>query len=66
MAKAQSPKERVESIFRSCLTRPPSKTELTALLEFQAAESKRLQNDNLAWMLTARAILNLDELITKG
>ena len=58
--------ERVEFIFRRCLTRLPTDSESAALLEFQQKQAERLGDEGLAWTLTARAVLNLDEVITKG
>jgi hypothetical protein len=61
-----SVEERALFLFRACLTRPPEPDELAALVAFQRAQAERLGNESLAWMLTARALLNLDETITKG
>ena len=59
-------RERVQFILRRCLTRPPSESEIATLLHFQEAQQTRLKNESLAWVLTARAVINLDETITKG
>ena len=72
-------------IFRRLLTRLPSEDELVMLLEFQAAQQKRLEAGELkakmilasddgeegqlaeraSWVMVARAVMNLDEAITK-
>ena len=74
--------ERVTDLFRRCLTRPPTKSELALLTKFHESQRQRLAAKELdaaalagpgegdaiergAWTLTARAILNLDEVITK-
>ncbi|MFT5468796.1 MAG: hypothetical protein ACI8UO_003908 [Verrucomicrobiales bacterium] len=62
---AETPESRVEFIFRRCLTRSPTEVELARLLAFQKAQSDRLGDEALAWKLTARAVLNLDEFVTK-
>lgn len=59
-------RERVQFILRRCLTRPPSESEIATLLNFQEAQQERLKDESLAWVLTARAVINLDETITKG
>lgn len=59
-------KARVEFILRNSLTRPPTEAEVATLLEFQKAQTSRLGDEALAWKLTARAVLNLDETITKS
>jgi hypothetical protein len=69
-------------IFRRLLTRPPQPAELTAILEYHQAQAKRLESGALsasgiaaredassalaAWMMVARALMNLDEVITKS
>ena len=57
---------RADFIFRSCLTRPPTDEERAQLLDFQKAQATRLGDDALAWKLTARVVMNLDEFVTKG
>jgi hypothetical protein len=76
---------RAVGIFRRVLTRPPSDREIAMLLEYQAAQQKRLEAGELnaklilgvdegeaaqlaeraAWAMVARAVMNLDEAITK-
>ena len=88
-----SKEEAATAIFRQLLTRPPNQTELSAVLDFQAAQQKRLEAGELnantilgedgshfdvgsstfdvrrsraaSWVIVARAIMNLDEAITK-
>tara|TARA_R110002096_G_scaffold147671_6_gene307627 strand:+ start:5052 stop:7943 length:2892 start_codon:yes stop_codon:yes gene_type:complete len=59
-------RERVQFMLRRCLTRPPTEFEVATLLTFQEEQQRRLNDESLAWMLTARAVINLDETITKG
>lgn len=83
-----SKEERAAEIFRRLLTRPPSESELTMLVEFQAAQQQRLEAGEIdaklilaadkennqdsqalakqaSWIMVARAVMNLDEAITK-
>lgn len=73
--------ERASFIFRRLLTRPPSGAESKALATFQRAQQQRLGaaeldaeliggNDaatpeSASWVMVARAVMNLDEVITK-
>ena len=68
-------------LFRQFVTRPPTPDELNAILKFQCVQLQRLNTHELtaadvtgdktsttetaAWVLVARAIMNLDETITK-
>lgn len=77
----ESPEARATYMFRTLLTRPPREGELSQLVEFQQAQLKRLQAGELdaakilgerkstaelaSWFLVARALMNLDETITK-
>jgi hypothetical protein len=77
-----SARERVNTLFRRCLVRPPLAEEEAALVRYFKRQHERLANGQLnakaiggsgeddtveraAWTLTARALLNLDEMITK-
>ena len=69
------------ALFRHVITRPPTDAELAALLQYYHAQRKRFvageldaakiggdesaSADMAAWVMTARAIMNLDEAITK-
>ena len=69
------------SIFRRVLTRPPEPHELTALLDYYQSQTRRLAAGHMnpiaiaddeqasvelaAWVMVARAVMNLDEAITK-
>jgi hypothetical protein len=78
----RSPSDRVDELFRRCVSRPPTDAERNLLVSFYAAHRDRLTKGELdagtiagpgdgdaieraAWTLTARAVLNLDETITK-
>jgi len=79
----KEPKEAAAAkfIFRRCLIREPTATELAATLAFYRAQHTRFQNGELtaktflktkqptpelaAWTRVARAIFNLDEMVTK-
>lgn len=72
---------RATAIFRRLLTRPPSQTELAALVAFHQQQRERLERGELnadsiagqpgaaadlaAWAMTARAVMNLDETVVK-
>ncbi len=78
----QSPREAATLIFRRLLTRPPTDQELHVLLAYHTNQLARLKNGELdpaaiandpnttpeiaAWMMVARAVMNLDEVITKS
>jgi hypothetical protein len=72
--------QRLSSLFRRLLTRPPTTEEAQALRDFQATQLARLQRHEIdaakvggpgataeaaAWAMTARVLMNLDEAITK-
>lgn len=49
------------AIFRRLITRPPTQSEVTAIVDFHQS----LDADDVSrWMLVARALMNLDEVIT--
>lgn len=72
----------VTDLFRRFLTRPPSEEEMFALLAYFEAQQERFRSGEIdaaallgegesapslaAWTLVARALMNLDETITKG
>lgn len=69
---------KLTDLFRQCLTRPPTADELELLNRFLATQRKRLAareldaaklggaTEEVAWSLVARALLNLDEAVTKN
>ena len=79
---SQSARDAVTFIFRQLLTRPPTVAEQELLLDYYAQQLTRLQRGELdpakiagvpnaspetaAWMMVARAVMNLDEVITKS
>ncbi|MEX2285764.1 MAG: PSD1 and planctomycete cytochrome C domain-containing protein [Planctomycetaceae bacterium] len=80
-AHSDSPQLCATSIFRRLLTRPPAESELADLLQFRDAQLSRLKSGELdaaaickeqppspelaAWVMVARALMNLDETVTK-
>jgi len=82
-ARTGSVDERVDALFRRCLTRTPDRDELSRLVQFFHSQKLRFERKELdaatiagpgkgdaveraAWTVLARAILNLDEAVTKG
>jgi mono/diheme cytochrome c family protein len=57
--------ERLRHAFRLCLARAPSTIELAALRALLDAQ-RTARGDEAAWQAVATALLNLDEMITKG
>jgi hypothetical protein len=73
--------ERVTYLFRLCLVRKPTAEEVAALAKFYETQKERFARDEnraekvagaganaverAAWTATARAVLNLDEFVTK-
>jgi hypothetical protein len=71
--------EKMALLFRCCLMRAPTTEEREALRQFHSEVTERLKSGKLsaktlagtdsveraAWVLTARALMNLDEMITK-
>jgi hypothetical protein len=75
-----TPEERVGDMFRRCVTRPPQPEELKEIVAFYEAQRRHLAErpaeaaklagggggaERAAWTAVARALLNLDETITK-
>ncbi|MEQ9379271.1 MAG: PSD1 and planctomycete cytochrome C domain-containing protein [Pirellulales bacterium] len=74
--------ERATLIFRRLVTRPPTESELSNLLQFRNDQLVRLEAGELdaeaiadvkppdaelaSWVMVARAVMNLDETITKN
>jgi hypothetical protein len=82
-ASADSVEARIRTLFRRCLTRPPTDDELARLTKFFHAQRARFDRGELdatalvgkepgdpheaaAWTALARALLNLDEAITRS
>ncbi|MCH7547126.1 MAG: DUF1553 domain-containing protein [Planctomycetes bacterium] len=81
MQKPATAEQRATFIFRRFLTRPPTERELERILSFMQSQKDRLKNNELdpaiickdkqatpelaVWVLIARAVMNLDETITK-
>jgi hypothetical protein len=79
--KAQTHREIAVDIFRRLLTRPPTDEELQAVLDYQTRQQQRISNGELdekqiagqesstpelaAWVMAARALMNLEETITR-
>ncbi len=78
---AQDPSAIAVAMFRRLLTRPPSEQELQAILQFREKQLARLRSQEIdprqiagqkdaeaelaAWVMVARALMNLDEAVTK-
>ena len=76
-----SANEKVRMMFRRLVTRPPTDQELLAITDYWQAQKKRLEQGELdaatianrpsathedaAWVMVARALMNLDEVITR-
>ena len=79
--KNADPASTAAALFRRCLTRPPNDDELRRIVAYHGAQLARLKKNELdakklnrgqsddpnqaAWTMVTRAILNLDETITK-
>lgn len=73
---------KLQKLFQQCLTRPATNDELASLKKFYETQSARLKSKELdavelsgnkdgtveqaAWSIVARALLNLDEMVTKS
>ncbi len=66
VADAKTPAERAAFVFRRAITRPPSADELAKLIAFADKQKARGASENDVWMSVARAVLNLDECVTKS
>ncbi len=79
-ARSGSAEAKAKDLFRRILTRPPRADELPLVVRFYEAQKKRFAEqsidaatvvgddtaaDRAAWTLTARALLNTDEAVTK-
>ena len=56
--------DRLQNMFRRCLTRPPAPDELASLHAFLQNQRGKNLEDTTLWTVVCRAILNLDESIT--
>ncbi len=63
---AASADQRLIHAFRLCLTRSPQTSELTALRRLLEDQLTTGKSETAAWQAVATALLNLDEMITKG
>ncbi|MEW4488481.1 PSD1 and planctomycete cytochrome C domain-containing protein [Thalassoglobus sp. JC818] len=77
----QDPAELVAILFRKFLTRPPTESEVGAILEFRDRQLARFDSEELSveeitggsessadeasWVMVARVLMNLDEAVTK-
>ena len=62
---AAGAEERLRHAFRLCLARAPAPVELAALRALLDAQ-RTARGEDAAWQAVATALLNLDEMITKG
>jgi len=81
VAAEETREARAAYLFRALLTRPPTEAELSKLLQFERAQRLRLDAGELdaaaiwgeknasaeqaSWLLVARALMNLDETISR-
>ncbi len=65
MSAGSDRREQLRQLFRRVVVRPPTEDELTLLVSFLDAQLLRNPDAAVAWTATARALLNLDETITK-
>ena len=64
IGEAQSDEERLQALFRHCVTRPASPDEMTLLRAFLEKQRAQKLEGEVLWIAVARAALNLDEIIT--
>ncbi len=64
IAEANNDEHRIQTLFRHCMTRPPSAEELALLKAFLEKQRTQIHDDEPLWTALARAVLNLDETIT--
>jgi hypothetical protein len=81
-AQNSSVEEKLQKLFQRCLTRSATKEEIARLKSFYESQRARLESKELnaielsgskdgtveqaAWTVVARALLNLDEMVTKS
>ncbi|MFZ4764599.1 MAG: PSD1 and planctomycete cytochrome C domain-containing protein [Roseimicrobium sp.] len=64
IAESHSDDDRLQNLFRRCVTRPPAAEEMALLKTFlQKQRDKNLEGEAL-WTAVCRAVLNLDEAVT--
>ncbi len=61
-----STSERLRHAFQLCLARPPSPAEVATLERLFTQQAAAHSDPAVAWQAVATALLNLDEMITKG
>lgn len=66
MAETAEDSARITHIFRRCVTRPPSADEARMLQAFLAQQRARHLGEEAVWAAVCRAVLNLDETITRS
>lgn len=65
VSSAKTTEERANFVFRRCITRPPDKEEMAKLIAFADKQKARGSDENAVWTAVSRAVLNLDEAVTK-
>jgi len=64
MAESLTDDDRLQNIFRRCLTRPAATEELSVLRSYVNKQREQNLGDESLWTALSRAVLNLDETIT--
>jgi hypothetical protein len=64
IAEANNDEHSIQTLFRRCMTRPPSAEELALLKAFLEKQRTEIHDAEPLWTSLARAVLNLDETIT--